>query len=451
MRRNRGRSYTIDAENIEDFNKKCDIALKNEYIDFNNSNNDSIKEVDESQYQQENNDKNTGIITNNNYNFEEIEDDLNDDNLGEDIESENNLTKFDDDFNQDEKNIELLCIYLKQSIAIQAKEQNNLGHENIFYRYKNPLHMLSGNAIYDLNMRELIEDIMTENEFEKDENNKTGENEKKNNLREFISQNIKGDCTLKIMVLSNNDSTRNLYIKKFFSINEENNEKNKDCDNDKIDFEIRKKAIILFNKTISLQIFDTSDEFHNYPSSKIYYQFSTGFFIFIEATNHNSKQFLENIFNKLEKYLSEKTIVIFGINMLFKKDSTIDGFNLKEFALNNNCLYIPIKISDFTLKNALIVNLLNLMLIKKIDNKKDSLRKSSKENKKVSFMKNDLTKKINCLSSKKVNEILYDITKMDISNSLGFKKDYRINHLNAFDTEKKNIFIKKKSRKWSDG
>ena len=29
---------------------------------------------------------------------------------------------------------------------------------------------------------------------------------------------------------------------------------------------------------------------------------------------------------------------------------------------------------------------------------------------------------------------------MDIPNSIGNKKDYRIYHLNAFDTEKKNIF-----------
>jgi hypothetical protein len=58
--------------------------------------------------------------------------------------------------------------------------------------------------------------------------------------------------------------------------------------------------------------------------------------------------------------------------------------------------------------------------------------------------------KINNLSSKNVGNYIYDITKMDIPNSIGYKKDYRIYHLNAFDTEKKNIFSKKKSRKWSD-
>lgn len=158
---------------------------------------------------------------------------------------------------------------------------------------------------------------------------------------------------------------------------------------------------------------------------------------------------MEDIFIKLDKYLFEKTIVIFGVNMLFKHDCSIDGFNLKEFASNKNCLYIPIKINDFTMKNHIILNILNLILIKKIDDKKESTRKYSKDDKKIGNMKKDLTNKINDLSSKNMNNYIYDITKMDIPNSIGYKKDYRIYHLNAFDTEKK-YFFEKKSRKWSD-
>ena len=297
---------------------------------------------------------------------------------------------------------------------------------------------------------------MTENEFSEKNGAKNGQNENSKDLKEFISQNVKSDCTLKIMIISNNDSTRNLYIKKFFSIKngkeEENYEKNKNNYNDKIDFEIRKKQIKLFNRNITLQLFDTSDEFHNNSSSKIYYQVSNGFFIFIEATNHNVKKYLDNIFLKLEKYLLEKTTIIFGVNMLFKKDCSIDGFNLREYASNKNCLYIPIKINDFTSQNSIIVNILNLILIKKIDNKKTYIRKNSKEDKEMWGLKNNLTKKINCLSTKNVdNQFIFDITKMDIPNTLGFKKDYRIYHINAFYTEKNNVFLKKKSRKWSDG
>ena len=247
--------------------------------------------------------------------------------------------------------------------------------------------------------------------------------------------------------MSNNDSTLNSYINNFFLV-EKNSNENKDICN--IDFEIRKKQIRLFNKNISLQIFNSSNKFHENLSSKIYYQFSNTFFIFIEATNHNVQKYIENVFIKLNKYLNEKTVVIFGVNMLFEQDCSIDGFNLREFASNKNCLYIPIKINDFTMRNHIIINILNLILIKKIDNKKESLRKYSKDDKNIGNMKKDLTNKINDLSSKNLNNYIYDITKMDIPNSMGYKKEYRINHLNAFDTEKNNIFSKKKSRKWSN-
>ena len=67
--------------------------------------------------------------------------------------------------------------------------------------------------------------------------------------------------------------------------------------------------------------------------------------------------------------------------MLFKEDCTIDGFNLREYASDKNMMFIPIKINELDLKNSLVVNLFNLILIKGIDNKmnKDSLRKESKD------------------------------------------------------------------------
>lgn len=450
MRRRRVRSYTIDAENEEDFKRKCESALKNESFDVITNNTQKIEELEE----EYNNDLNNNILVEKDDLVYEGFGDINDeDDLGDEIDSEDIIDKLEENYiDQDEKNIELLCVYLKHSIAIQAKENSDTINENIFYRSKNPLHTLSGNAIYDLNVKELVDNIMTENEFDESnememENNK--QNGKSNSLKEFIYQNIKGDCTLKIMFMSNNDSTRNLYVQKFFMNN--NNKIENDDQNiydNNVDFEIRKKQIRLFNKNISLQIFDTSNEFHNNISSKIYYQFSNGFFIFIEATNHKIQEYLENILSKMEKYLSEKTVIIFGVNMLFEQDRCIDGFNLKEFCLNNNYLYIPIKINDFTIKNNIILKILNLILIKKIDNKKDPIRKNSKEEKKL---KNKITDKIIHLSSKNENEkkYLYDITKMEIPNSLGYKKEYRINHINAFDTESHNPFLRRKNRKWS--
>ena len=102
------------------------------------------------------------------------------------------------------------------------------------------------------------------------------------------------------------------------------------------------------------------------------------------------------------------------------------------------------------MKNHIILNILNLILIKKIDNKKESIRKYSKDESNIGNMKKDLTNKINNLSSKNLNNYIYDITKMDIPDSIGYKNEYRTYLLNVFDTEKKNIFSKKKSRKWSE-
>ena len=446
MRRRRVRSYTIDAENEEDFKRKCDSALKNESFDIMANNTQKIEELED---EYENDMNNNILVEKDDLVYEGFGDINEEDDFGDEIDSEDIIDKLEDNhIEQDEKNIELLCVYLKHSIAIQAKENINDINENIFYRSKNPLHTLSGNAIYDLNVKELVDNIMTENEFDESneiemENNK--QNGKSNSLKEFISQNIKGDCTLKIMFMSNNDSTRNLYVQKFFMNNIENDDH---IYNNNVDFEIRKKQIRLFNKNISLQIFDTSNEFHNNISSKIYYQFSNAFFIFIEATNHKVQEYLENIFSKMEKYLSEKTVIIFGVNMLFEQDCCIDGFNLKEFCTNNNYLYIPIKINDFTVKNNIILKILNLILIKKIDNKRDLIRNNSNEDKKL---KNKITDKIIHLTTKNENEkkYLYDIAKMDIPNSLGYKKSYRINHINAFDTESQNPFLRRKYRKWS--
>ena len=75
----------------------------------------------------------------------------------------------------------------------------------------------------------------------------------------------------------------------------------------------------------------------------------------------------------------------------------------------------------------------NLILIKGIDSKtsRESLRKGSKE-KGLGGVKNKLTLKINDSTK---NNNLYDLTKMNIPSSLGYRKKYRIKHINAFDID----------------
>lgn len=452
------RAFTIDAENEEDFIQQYEKSKshlskinfkKNEIqenvpedeeddLSFQKKKNSSfhMNDLDEGDY------SDLGALNN------EDEDEL----LGVDNENDEGdiINKKE---NNEEKGIEVLVTYLKSSIMDELKNMSLKGNTLIFKKNKNIMSM-SGNAIYDLNIRELIDNILAENDNEYIKSTE-GNN---NSLRDFIFQNIESDSNLKIMVMSNNKNTKNSFMNKFFEIKKDskNNNINEIKQNENDDnfldldepFEIRKKQIKLFNKNISLQIFDTSDEFHQNSNliSDVYYKKVSAFFIFIESTNHHTKKYLEFILEKINKYINNKTVVIFGVNMLFKKDCTIDGENLKEYANERDILYIPININNFDIKNSIINNLLNLILIKGIDHKLNinNKRKGSKD-KKLGGIKNKLKDKISNESNNKKN--IYDITKMNVPSSLGYKKKYRIKHINAFDIE--DEYDKKNQRKLS--
>ena len=427
MRRTRMRYYSIDAKNKEEFLKECEITKSrlSKKIFEKNEIKESIPEDEEDNlgfqkkpklsfhFNDSEEDSDLGAI--NNDDDEEL--------LGIQYENEeiNNRKE-----RNEEKGIDILVNFLKSSVVNESKNMDLNGNTIIFNKNKNIMSM-SGNAIYDLNIRELIDNILAENDNEYIKSNE-GNN---NSLKDYIFQNIESDSTLKIMVMSNNKSTKNSFMNKFFELDE-----------DSIDepLEIRKKQIKLYNKNISLKIFDTLDEFHK--SSKfitsIYYKEVSAFFIFIESSNHNVKIYLDYIFEKISKYVINRTIVIFGVNMLYKKDCTIDGYNLRDFANEKDILFIPINLNNFDLKNKIINNLLNLILIKRIDNKintNNSNRKNSRD-KKLGGFKNKLTNKINDEINNKKN--VYDICKMNIPSSLGYKKKYRIKHINAFDIDDDN-------------
>ena len=119
MRRNRVRSYTIDAENKEDFNTKCENALKNEFSTLNNINNNKISELDEKEEYPQNNNNDNQIDINKDLKFDGFGDILSEDNLSQEIDSEDIFDENDDiNYSQEDKTIDLLCLYLKQSIAI---------------------------------------------------------------------------------------------------------------------------------------------------------------------------------------------------------------------------------------------------------------------------------------------------------------------------------------------
>ena len=469
MRRTRNRYYTIDAQNEEEFIKEYDNMKKSRLSEMNfkqksKEDNPPIEQEEESSSPRkqkpflnignpDSEDDYLGVCRKSG--FDEDEDALGqiyeDDEI---LKGEESLIK-NQNQNSEEKGLEMLCYYLKNSVKEMSKGKSG---ESIFFnnKNKNVVNALSGNAIYDLNIRDLVDNILTENDNEYIKSNE-GNN---NSLKDFIFQNIESDNNLKIMIMSNNESTKNSFIETFFGIkknkslkdNENDNENRINDEDDEEDedmpFEMRKKFIKLFNKNITLHIFDTSDEFHKNPFSSQYYKQVSAFFIFIEASKNNSKAYLDFITEKLNKYILNKTCVIFGINMLFKEDCTIEGNNLREYASEKNLMYIPIKINDFNLKNDLISNLFKLILIKGIDNKtsRDSIRKGSRE-KNLGGIQNKLTDKIKDSSQKKDK---YDISKMNIESTLGYRKKYRIKHINAFDIEDDDYSSKNKRKLSAD-
>ena len=460
-RRTRSRYYTIDAENEEEFIKEYENMKKSRLSELNFK--QKAKEyIPENQYNEQDEDcpspkKSKNEKNNLNFGNSDSDEDYlglgaksgldedEEDGLGQ-IYEDDEILKGEESMitnqnqNNEEKGIEMLCYYLKNSVKEMS---DGRGGESIFFNHKNKnvVNALSGNAIYDLNIRDLVDNILTEND---NEYNKINEGNN-NSLKDFIFQNIESDSTLKIMIMSNNKSTKNSFIESFFSIKKLKSEE----DNYDSPFEIRKKQIKLFNKNISLQIFDTSDEFHKNSLSSVYYKTVSAFFIFIEASKNNSKNYLDFIFEKIKKFITNKTCVIFGINMLFKEDCTIEGNNLRDYANEKNVMFIPFKINEFNMKNNLIINLFKLILIKGIDNKilsRDSLRKGSKD-KNLGTIQNKLKDKIKDSSQKKD---IYDISKMNIESSLGYKKKYRIKHINAFDIEDDYSSIKNKRKLSAD-
>ena len=455
MRRTRNRFFTIDAQNEEEFIKEYENMKKSRLSEMNFQKN-SAYNADEVIGSEEDllSSKKPGFKLTNSDSDDGYEGlgaggglgvgggiDEDEDNLGQ-IYEDDEILRGEEGIianqkqNIEEKGLEMLCLYLKNSVKEMSKDKSG---ESIFFnnKNKNVMNALSGNAIYDLNIRDLVDNILTEND---NEYNKINEGNN-NSLKDFIFQNIESDSTLKIMIMSNNKSTKNSFIESFFSIKKLKSEE----DNYDSPFEIRKKQIKLFNKNISLQIFDTSDEFHKNSLSSVYYKTVSAFFIFIEASKNNSKNYLDFIFEKIKKFITNKTCVIFGINMLFKEDCTIEGNNLRDYANEKNVMFIPFKINEFNMKNNLIINLFKLILIKGIDNKilsRDSLRKGSKD-KNLGTIQNKLKDKIKDSSQKKD---IYDISKMNIESSLGYKKKYRIKHINAFDIEDDYSSIKNKRK-----
>ena len=209
------RSITIDAENEEDFNQEFDRTRKSRLSKLNFYSEDNNKLLEDNEEDNVSPDKSRKSSFQKDFDSHELDEyeglgtfkdeEENDysDGLGANSSENDKLIREESEIlnnteNTEEKGIELLGLYFKNSVIAQSnKSISSNENEKIFYRNKNPLRVLSGNAIYDLNFRELVDNIMNENENENgndnikmNENNELGVNTEQNSLKEFICQNI---------------------------------------------------------------------------------------------------------------------------------------------------------------------------------------------------------------------------------------------------------------------
>ena len=221
MRRNRQRSATIDAESIDEYlNYEKSKSRLSQIIFKNKEIKETIKEEEEENLDSQRTSK-LSFHLNNLENDDDDESDLGAYNNEDDEELIRN--EFDkEDWNIkkgkiEEAGIDILVNFLKTSISSQLKNTSLNGSTIIFNKNKNIMSM-SGNAIYDLNIRELIDNILAENDNEYIKPTE-GNN---NSLKDYIFQNIESDSTLKIMVMSNNKSTKYSFMNIFFERKKEN-------------------------------------------------------------------------------------------------------------------------------------------------------------------------------------------------------------------------------------
>ena len=198
-------TYLLLSSDISIFSEESSMFLKNEVDENSSENLKKDEEVNKSKKKEEKSQRieMKGFQQNEIYEDDEI------------LRGEEGMIA-NQKQNIEEKGLEMLCLYLKNSVKEMSKDKSG---ESIFFnnKNKNVMNALSGNAIYDLNIRDLVDNILTENDNEYTKTNE-GNN---NSLKDYILQNIESDSNLKIMIMSNNDSTKNSFIETFFGIKKE--------------------------------------------------------------------------------------------------------------------------------------------------------------------------------------------------------------------------------------
>jgi hypothetical protein len=221
---------------------------------------------------------------------------------------------------------------------------------------------LSSNNIQNFDMKEFLSTVAHQNQQNTPEC-----------IRQLLENIELEEEILKIMVISNQQATKSEVLAKFI------------MDDAALDppqryiilnpsFEIRKKVISLYERTVRLEFFDTDLEFHklqtsysNYFFNTVYYKLCNAFFVICDLNDKGSHSFLQEIYDRVENC---STCMFCAICLNY----TLDNKDVKKFCEDNKIVFFPITFESFNESDEHLQVLFTWILIRKI--KKETSNKS---------------------------------------------------------------------------
>lgn len=313
--------------------------------------------------------------------------------------------------------LELVCSCIKEAICddklLFTKNDQNINKDCKLKR------SFSMNNINELKFKDLINNMLRENDYFKASVNSNFSNisnsSTKESVRDILFQNIEIEERIKILTCSNNNAIKNRCLSNFMEDFIPDDYLSKGL-------EIRQKNISLMDKKICLEFFDTEENFFTKNSSQVYFQIANSFFIFCDLNSKgNILQYVKQKYEIFKNFFPDKKMIV--IELMNDRKNKQTHIELKYFCIDKRIILLQIKNEfDFDIKYHKINSLFKILLIKK---KKNISRIKSKDS------------------------IIKDNNDDDLVNDrLNFDSEYKIEKIQFID-RKYATKLKKIRRKWS--
>ena len=364
MRRHRNRSMSISSlEELEtrfegtaiDKDSKDNEDDEEEFVLIDNDLPEIFHHSSSVHYPQE---KTNYIAENNKLSFLETEQKVN-----QQLQHINKYYRVNSPVSQVEGCLELVCSCIKEAICddklLFTKNYQKNNKESKLKR------SFSMNSMNELKFKDLINNMLRENDYFKASVNSNFSNisncSTKESIRDILFQNIEIEDRIKILTCSNNNAIKNRCLSNFMEDFIPDDYLSKGL-------EIRQKTISLMEKKICVEFFDTEEFFFTKNSSQVYFQIANSFFIFCDLNSKgNGVQYVKQKYHSFKNFFPDKKMIIIEL-MSDRKNKQIHN-ELKYFCIDKGIILLQIKNeSDFDIKYHKINSLFKLLLIKKKKN-----------------------------------------------------------------------------------